>query len=210
MLRAALLWLLAFSGAFVFIEPGPYEVIGLATLFFFIVTGLSLRPALAPLLLLLVLLNVGYAISYVQVIGKPDTLIWLLVSIFLSATAILFAAMLGTNTERRLQWLLRGYIAAAVVVSLIAIGGYFRLFGGLSDLFVIFGRAKRHVQGPERVRRIPGPAGPVAVPAHADRATVAGARRRVAAARADGWPAAVVLARRLGPVRAERAGADGR
>ncbi len=37
--RGALLWLLAFSGGFVFIEPGPYEVVGLATLFFFIVTG---------------------------------------------------------------------------------------------------------------------------------------------------------------------------
>ena len=33
--------------------------------------------------------------------------------------------MLGTNTEARLRWLLRGYIAAAVVVSLLAIAGYF-------------------------------------------------------------------------------------
>ena len=53
-LRAALLWLMAFSGAFVFIEPGPYEFVGLATMFLFAVTGLTLRAALAPLILLLV------------------------------------------------------------------------------------------------------------------------------------------------------------
>ena len=53
-LRAVLLWLMAFSGGFVFIEPGPYEFVGLATLFFFTVTGLTLRPTLAPLILLLI------------------------------------------------------------------------------------------------------------------------------------------------------------
>ena len=29
-LRAALLWLMGFAGAFVFIEPSPYEVVGAA------------------------------------------------------------------------------------------------------------------------------------------------------------------------------------
>jgi O-antigen ligase len=140
-LRALLLWLLAFSGGFVFIEPGPYEVIGLATLFVFAITGLSLRPALAPLILLLTLLNVGYALSLFEVAGNTKAVTWVLVSIFLSLTAIFFAAMLGTNTEARLRWLMRGYVAAAVVVSLLAIGGYFGLFGGLSERFLRYSRA---------------------------------------------------------------------
>src|SRR4249919_2032317 len=62
-LRAVLLWLMAFSGGFVFIEPGPYEFLGLATLFIFAITGMSLRASLAPLILLLTLLNIGYALS---------------------------------------------------------------------------------------------------------------------------------------------------
>ena len=57
--------------------------------------------------------------------ASMPAVIWVLVSVFLSLTAIFFAAMLGTNTEARLRWLLRGYIAAAVVVSLLAIAGYF-------------------------------------------------------------------------------------
>jgi O-antigen ligase len=147
-LRAVLLWLFAFAGSIVFVEPGPYEAIGLLTLFFFAVTGLTLRPPLAPFLLLLMLLNIGYAGALLQIIGRTDALVWVLVSVFLSATAVFFAAMLGTNTERRLTWLMRGCIASGVIVALLAIGGYFRLFGGLSDLFVLFGRAKGTFKDP--------------------------------------------------------------
>jgi hypothetical protein len=147
-LRAALLWLMAFSGAFVFIEPSPYELTGAATLFVFAVTGLALRPALLPLLLLLVMLNLGYAVALLRVIDKTDAVLWVLVSMFLSATAIFFAAALGTKTEARLRSLLRGYVAASVLVSLIAIAAYLRLFGPFSDLFVIFDRARGTFKDP--------------------------------------------------------------
>jgi hypothetical protein len=137
-LRAVLLWLMAFSGGFVFIEPGPYEFVGMATMFLFTVMGLTLRVALAPLILLLTLLNIGYALSLFELSGQTAPTIWVLVSVFLSLTAIFYAAMLGTNTEARLRWLLRGYVAAAVVVSSLAIAGYFGLFGGR---FVLYSRA---------------------------------------------------------------------
>ena len=136
--RAVMLWLMAFSGGFVFIEPGPYEFVGMATMFLFTVMGMTLRATLAPLILLLTLLNVGYALSLFEVAGKMPSVIWVLVSVFLSLTAIFYAAMLGTNTEARLRWLLRGYIAAAVVVSLLAIAGYFGVGGGA---FVRYSRA---------------------------------------------------------------------
>src|SRR5437870_4251019 len=132
-LRGALLWLMGFAGAFVFIEPSPYEFIGFVTIFLFGLTGLSLRPALAPLIVLLMLLNAGYVVALVQVIDDSSAVVWVLVSVFLAVSAIFFAAMLGTNTEARLAWLLRGYVAAAVIVSLVAIAGYFRLFGSWSD-----------------------------------------------------------------------------
>ncbi|MGH6768331.1 MAG: O-antigen ligase family protein [Xanthobacteraceae bacterium] len=147
-LRAALLWLMAFAGGFVFIEPGPYELIGAATIFVFGLTGLALRPALAPFILLLILLNVGYALALMQVLEDSKTIVWVCVSIFLTGTAIFFAGMLGTNTEYRLKWLMRGYIAASVIVSLIAIAAYFRAFGGLSDTLIIFGRARGTFKDP--------------------------------------------------------------
>ena len=48
---------MGFAGAFVFIEPSPYEIVGLLAIFLFAVTGLTLRAALVPLILLLVLLQ---------------------------------------------------------------------------------------------------------------------------------------------------------
>jgi hypothetical protein len=141
-LRGALLWLLGFSGAFVFLEPGPYEIVGVVTIVVFMLGGLSLRPAIAPLILLLILINIGYAIAVVQVSDQTKAVVWVLISIFLAATAILYAAMLGTNTEYRLNLLLRGYLAAAVIGALVAIGAYFHAFGGASDMFMLYGRAR--------------------------------------------------------------------
>jgi hypothetical protein len=141
-LRGLLLWLIGFSGAFVFIEPSPYEIVGVITIVLFALSGLSLRPAIVPLVLLLVLLNIGYAIAVVQVSDQTKPVVWVLISIFLAATAIFYAAMLGTNTQRRLDLLMRGYLAAAVIGSLVAIGAYFHLFGGASEMFQLYGRAR--------------------------------------------------------------------
>jgi hypothetical protein len=141
-LRAALLWLMGFAGAFVFVEPSPYEVVGVFAIIVFAMTGLAFRAALMPLVMLLVLLNIGYAMALINVIDKPKLLTWVLVSVFLAGTAIVYAAILGTNTQARLNWLMRGVLAAGVIASLVAIGAYFRLFGGLSDMFVLFGRAR--------------------------------------------------------------------
>jgi O-antigen ligase len=141
-LRGALLWLMGFSGAFVFIEPSPYEIVGLVAILLFAVTGLSLRAALVPLVLLLILLNVGYASAVVQVSDQTKPVIWVLVSAFLAVTAVFYAAMLGENTQHRLELLMRGYLAAALIASLVAIAAYFRLFGSASDLFVLYSRAR--------------------------------------------------------------------
>jgi hypothetical protein len=140
-MRGALLWLTGFAGAIVFMEPSPYEVASLLTIIVFAMTGLALRPALMPLIVMLLLYNTGFSLAVIQVIDQPRVLTWVAVSWYLSATAIFFAAMLGTNTVERLSLLMRGTIAAAAVSSVIAILSYFRLLGPISDLFLMYGRA---------------------------------------------------------------------
>jgi len=49
---------------------------------------------------------------------------------------------LSTNTQPRLDYLLSGYVAAAVIASVAGIVAYFHLFGSLSDPFVLYGRAR--------------------------------------------------------------------
>jgi hypothetical protein len=67
---------------------------------------------------------------------------WVMVSCYLSATAVFFAAMLGTHTKERLDLLYRGTMVAAVVASTAAIVGYFHVLPGLSGPFVLYDRAR--------------------------------------------------------------------
>ena len=141
MLRGALLWLTGLFGAFVFMEPSPYEILSLLAIVCFLVTGMALRLALMPLAALLVLYNIGFAIAVVPVLDQPKTLLWVLVSSYLSVTALFFAVMLGENTESRLRLLLNGYTTAAALAAAAGIIGYFRLLPG-ADLFVLYDRAR--------------------------------------------------------------------
>lgn len=50
--------------------------------------------------------------------------------------------MLGTNTKRRLDLLMRGYMLGALVASVVAIAAYFQLFGGKSELFMLYSRGR--------------------------------------------------------------------
>ena len=142
MLRGAMLWLTGVSGAFVFMEPSPYEITSLITIVLFAASGLALRSSLLPLAALLILCNLGFAIAVVPVLDQPKTLMWVLVSCFLAVTAVFYAAMLSANTETRLKLLLRGYTFAALIATLSGIAGYFHLIPGVSDIFLLYDRAR--------------------------------------------------------------------
>lgn len=140
--RLALLWLTGASGALVLVEPSPYEVVSLATILVFALTGLHLSPRLLPLAALLVLLNLGYTIAVLPVAERERTLQWVAVSWYLSISCVCFAAVLAENTQRRMEALIGGLLAGAAIAAIAAIGGYFRLFGGVSELFLRYGRAQ--------------------------------------------------------------------
>ena len=72
-LQRALVWLVGASGAIVFIEPSPYELVTLVAAVLFFATGVRLRLVFIPLLLLLVLLNVGYSIGAIPLFDEPTS-----------------------------------------------------------------------------------------------------------------------------------------
>ena len=140
-LRGALLWLTGFAGAIVFMEPSPYEVASLLTIFVFVCTGLTLRPGLLPLFVLMLLYNTGFSIAVLQITDQSKPTTWVAISWYLSLTAVFFAAMLLQNTEERLSLLMRGTTFAALLASVVAILSYFRLLGPASDWFLLYDRA---------------------------------------------------------------------
>ena len=147
-LRYLLLWLTGASGAIVFIEPSPYEVMTFLTMAMFVIGGLTLTPTLMPVCVLLVLINIGYSVSGWTVIDDERVTPWLLTSWYLALTAIFFAAMLGVNTEARLNALTRGCVIGGVIASLAAIIGYFHVFRSLDELLLLYDRARGTFKDP--------------------------------------------------------------
>jgi hypothetical protein len=148
-LRCLLLWLTGASGAIVFIEPSPYELVSFATIAMFLIGGaLHMPKSVMPFAVLLILINVGYNISASIVLDSEGVEMWLVTSWYLALTAIFYSAVLSTNTERRLDALMRGCVIGGVIASLAAIIGYARIFHSLDDLLLLYDRARGTFKDP--------------------------------------------------------------
>ncbi len=147
-LRCGMLWLTGACSAIVFIEPSPYEAMSFLTMAVFVVGGMTLLPALVPLSVLLILINIGYSISGWTVIEDEGVAMWLITSWYLTVTALFFAAMLADNTKARIDALTRGCVIAGVIASLAAIIGYARVFHSLDDLLLLYDRSRGTFKDP--------------------------------------------------------------
>jgi hypothetical protein len=147
-LQRALVWLVGASGAIVFIEPSPYEAVTLCSAVLFFATGLRLRLVFMPLLLLLVVLNIGYSIGAIPLFGESDVFNWIMTSWYMAVTVIFLAMVIAEDTAARLDMLRRGLIAGALIASLAAIGGYFKLVPGGHDLLTLYDRARGTFKDP--------------------------------------------------------------
>src|SRR5579859_7870334 len=146
--QRALVWLVGASGAIVFIEPSPYEIMTLGAAALFCATGLRMRLVLAPLLLLLVLINIGYSIGAIPFYDKPEVASWIATSWYMAITVMFFAMVISEDTLARLDMLRRGLIVGAMIASVSAIAGYLNLVPGGYDLLTLYGRARGTFKDP--------------------------------------------------------------
>ena len=147
-LQRALVWLAGASSAIVFIEPSPYELVTLVAAVLFVATGLRLRLVFMPLLLLLVLLNVGYSIGAVPLLDQAAVASWIATSWYMAVTVMFFAMVVSDDTAARLDMLRRGLIVGAMIASLAAIAGYFNLVPGGHDLLTLYERGRGTFKDP--------------------------------------------------------------
>lgn len=147
-LQRALLWSIGAGGAVVFIEPSPYELATLGAMIVFFATGLRMRLAFVPLVLLLFLVNIGYTICSAYILDKKEILNWILTSWYLAVTVVFFAMVISEDTANRIDLLRRGLIFGAVIAALAGIAGYFRLIPGGYDLLTLYGRARGTFKDP--------------------------------------------------------------
>jgi hypothetical protein len=147
-LQRALVWLVGASGAIVFIEPSPYELMTLTAAVLFFATGLRLRLVFMPLMLLLFLLNVGYSIGAIPFLDKSDVANWIATSWYMAFTVILFAMVVSEDTAARLDMLRRGLVVGALIASMAGIAGYLNLVPGGHDLLTLYERARGTFKDP--------------------------------------------------------------
>jgi O-Antigen ligase len=147
-LQRALVWLVGVSGAIVFIEPSPYELVTLVATVIFFATGLRLRLVFIPLLLLLILLNIGYSIGAIPFIETSEVANWIATSWYMAFTVMFFAMVVADDTLARLDMLRRGLIVGGMIASLAAVAGYFNLVPGGHDLLTLYDRARGTFKDP--------------------------------------------------------------
>jgi hypothetical protein len=147
-LQRALVWLVGASGAIVFIEPSPYELVTLAAAIIFFATGLRLRLVFMPLLLLIFLVNIGYTVGAIPFMDKPEVANWIATSWYMAVTVIFFAMVVSEDTAARLDMLRRGLIVGALIASTTGIAGYFNLIPGGHDLLTLYERARGTFKDP--------------------------------------------------------------
>jgi O-Antigen ligase len=143
-----LVWLVAASGAIVFIEPSPYEIMTLGAAVLFCATGLRMRLVLVPLLLLLVLINLGYSIGAIPFYDKSEVANWIATSWYMAVTVMFFAMVMSEDTTARLDMLRSGLVVGAVVAAVSAVAGYLNLVPGGYDLLTLYGRARGTFKDP--------------------------------------------------------------
>src|SRR5882757_3044380 len=147
-LQRALVWLAGASVAIVFIEPSPYELVTLTGCVLFFATGLRMQLVFMPLLFALIVLNVGYSISAVPFLDRPEVMNWVLTSWYMAITVLFFAMVLSEDTEARLDMLRRGLIVGAMIASILGIAGYFHLVPGGYELLTLYDRARGTFKDP--------------------------------------------------------------
>jgi len=131
---------------FVIREPAPYEIYMTGLIAVWALFGLRISRTVTPLLVLLVVFNIGGMISMTQMADLMNTPLYLAVSLFLAFTAVFYAAVAEQRPEvYRLIFL--AWLVAAVSTASLGILGYFHAFPG-ADVFTRYERAAGAFEDP--------------------------------------------------------------
>lgn len=139
------LWLVGLtvlSGAIVFAEPAPIDVLTIGLMIGLPVVGLTaFHGGLKLFCAVWLAIGACHIASVMMAPTVADSLIHSAVSIYLFLAAVLFAAFVARRPGDHAQLILSTYVAAAALAALAAVAGYFGILPGAQELFTKFGRA---------------------------------------------------------------------
>ena len=147
MLQRTSLWLMIASSWFVVFEPAPYELIFVLVLVLYLAGGMKAHLALAPLILFLLLYNLGGALSVVQVAQNEKALWFSFISIYMAVTSLFFAFAVTNDPSGTMRIVRSGWIVAGVFASITGLIGYFNV-AGMGEAWAPISRAQGTFKDP--------------------------------------------------------------
>lgn len=146
------LWLVALtilSGAFVFAEPAPVDVLTVALMIGLPVIGLTRFNDGLKIFMAIWFVIGGCHVAAVMITNYTgDSFIHVAVSLYLFAAAVVFAAFIARRPGAHTELVLNAYYGAALIAALAAVAGYFSLVPGANELFTKYGRASGPFKDP--------------------------------------------------------------
>ena len=117
------------------------------TVVLFLTSGLTVTPLVAPMILYLLLYNLGGFFSFLEVSDEDKAGMFVITSAYMAVSAIFLAFYVAHDPERRIIIAFkRGYVAGALIASVFALLSYFDVagLGGFSPI----GRAQGTFKDP--------------------------------------------------------------
>lgn len=146
-LQAASVWLMMVSSFFVSIEPAPCDLLFMVALLLFAVSGLRISVLVVPMVLYLLLYNLGGFIGFLGVLNEEEAGMFVITSTYMAVSAIFFAFYVTPDPVRRMAVFTNGYLIGAVIASALGVIGYFDV-AGLGGVLAPIARAQGAFKDP--------------------------------------------------------------
>lgn len=142
-----LFYIAILSSGYVLFEPAPFDLLILLTIFLMLFTNIALPRQLKWVLALCFVNLIGSFAGIVFSDHYSDSYMHIVVTTYMSMFAIGLIFMVYNNPQKTIQILIKAYVWAALISTLLAIMGYFHI-GPTYDLFTLYGRAKGGFKDP--------------------------------------------------------------
>ena len=141
-LALGLVWLTVASGAVVFTEPAPVDVLTMGLVVLLPVIGLvAISRSLIVLLAAMLTAAAAGILAATNAADLPLAMTHTGISLYMYVATFTFAAFVAKSPEAHTRLILNAYVWAAVAAALLGIVGYFDLIPGANDVMTRYGRA---------------------------------------------------------------------
>jgi O-antigen ligase len=141
-LALSLVWLTVASGAVVFTEPAPIDVLTMGLVVLLPVIGLvAISRSLVVLLAAMLTAAAAGVLAAINATDLPLAITHTGISLYMYVATFMFAAFVAKRPEAHTHLILNAYVWAAVAAALLGIVGYFDLLPGAAESMTRYGRA---------------------------------------------------------------------